>query len=528
MALNQSLTAALSRGYYPHSLKQIPSKGNQWYVIITKPEALRENKKNIQVRRSTGTTDYKYAKQLEIDIVAKVYAEFDALLKRDPFLELVEQYWIISDKTEHLSASDYTEKWGKVQTCIMVWFAISKDRMALDGEDFEGRGFKDQRINQLFEYLDFQEASEFRSVVTPAPDPYPMQQQTAKAATLRTFIADLDGVDLSDRSTKIDLSSEVINRTGCPTILEYLPRYLADKKWERTSKKSKGEIEFRIKCCASIIGDLPLDQIFTAHGLSIAKHLDQQNKANSTIKTYVNNLSVMLTHAISNILDDSRNPPQPFVQVNHLKNISVSDYGKTGRSWEALEEAQLYRLFAQEMPVQDRLLLSILVTTGMRLDEAALLTWEQLKIDKHGIRYFDLSMGKTKNDRFSRRNVAIPDCLTLPDKGTGRLFNLSLNKDGKASSKASKDLNRNYLHPIRFNSDDDRKVVHSLRHNLVGFLLNLENPAPSSEHMDWITGHGMEGSKTESTRQKTYAKDPDVSVKYNIVNRVKHPWLKQL
>ena len=178
MALNQSQSAALSRGYYPHSLKQIPSKGNQWYVIITKPEALRENKKNIQVRRSTGTTDYKYAKQLEIDIVAKVYAEFDALLKRDPFLEFVEQYWIISDKTEHLSASDFTEKWGKVQTCIMVWFAISKDRMALDGEDFEGRGFKDQRINQLFEYLDFQEASEFRSVVTPAPDPYPMQQQT--------------------------------------------------------------------------------------------------------------------------------------------------------------------------------------------------------------------------------------------------------------------------------------------------------------------------------------------------------------
>ena len=57
-------------------------------------------------------------------------------------------------------------------------------------------------------------------------------------------------------------------------------------------------------------------------------------------------------------------------------------------------------------------------------------------------------------------------------------------------------------------------------------MLNLTDPAPSSEHMDWITGHGMEGSKSESERQKTYSKDPDVSVKYAIVNRLQHPWLK--
>ena len=44
--------------------------------------------------------------------------------------------------------------------------------------------------------------------------------------------------------------------------------------------------------------------------------------------------------------------------------------------------------------------------------------------------------------------------------------------------------------------------------------------------MDWITGHGMLGSKTESERQKTYGQDPDVFVKYAIVNRLEHPWLK--
>ena len=43
--------------------------------------------------------------------------------------------------------------------------------------------------------------------------------------------------------------------------------------------------------------------------------------------------------------------------------------------------------------------------------------------------------------------------------------------------------------------------------------------------MNWITGHGMQGGITESERQRTYGQDPDVKVKYEIVNRIQHPWL---
>ena len=57
--------------------------------------------------------------------------------------------------------------------------------------------------------------------------------------------------------------------------------------------------------------------------------------------------------------------------------------------------------------------------------------------------------------------------------------------------------------------------------------LNLTDPEPSSEHMNWITGHGMQGGITESERQRTYGQDPDVKVKYEIVNRIQHPWLKR-
>ena len=73
-------------------------------------------------------------------------------------------------------------------------------------------------------------------------------------------------------------------------------------------------------------------------------------------------------------------------------------------------------------------------------------------------------------------------------------------------------------------TNDDRKVAHSLRHNLTRLLLNL-TPTPSSEVMNWIAGHGAESNKNESERVRTYQQDVDLRVKYDIINQIKHPWL---
>jgi len=105
-------------------------------------------------------------------------------------------------------------------------------------------------------------------------------------------------------------------------------------------------------------------------------------------------------------------------------------------------------------------------------------------------------MNPVKNDRFSSRLVAIPDIVNLPSYGKGRLFDFKLDSDGKSSTPASRYLNNAYMHKVRNGPKDDRKVVHSLRHNLTGLMKNLR-PTPHSEHMDWITGHDMEGTKTE-------------------------------
>ena len=73
-------------------------------------------------------------------------------------------------------------------------------------------------------------------------------------------------------------------------------------------------------------------------------------------------------------------------------------------------EEMLHLLFAQNLPIDIRLLWSILITTGMRLDEASLLTTSSIKTEK-GVRYFDLTEAIVKN-KGSAREVPVPSVIT--------------------------------------------------------------------------------------------------------------------
>ncbi len=64
-----------------------------------------------------------------------------------------------------------------------------------------------------------------------------------------------------------------------------------------------------------------------------------------------------------------------YVDVNPFKGISLAKFGKKGVSYQPYTNEELYLIFNHDWEPQERLLLSILVTTGMRLTEAASLTW---------------------------------------------------------------------------------------------------------------------------------------------------------
>ena len=506
---------AIKNRYPASRLTRIKSKGNYFFVEITKPpEVYAITGGNKTSRRSTKTQDSRRAKLLCRAIEAQIYAEYDQLLKRDPLVELLEEHWESkSELGQGLSVQEFIDKWdgGRVLACVHM--CMGKN------------GWNMELANQLFRHLSIEEATDFRNAITIKEDPYPPEMQYEKNELLRAFMAenyqDYAAEPKAKTTTKRNIRT---NLTGCPTILEVLPEYMNAKRWKKITVKEKRYVPSYIKHCVDIIGNRPLDQIIARDAVTIMDVLDQAGRANSTIKTYKRSVSNLLDWAVTNLLDEKIE--EPWIKANPFKGISSKDYGKEARSYEALKTDQLHKLFKLNMPNDIRLQLAIGITTGMRLDEIALLEWEQYKIDRNGLRYFDLSLGAiVKNDKFSARTVAIPDCLMLPKPTKGRLFDWVTDDDGKSSKEASKALNK-WVNKIRYNDADDRKVFHSLRHNLTGFLSNLR-PTPPSEHMDWITGHGMEGNVTASERQLTYSQDVDVEIKYNIVNRVNHPWLNQ-
>ena len=201
----------------------------------------------------------------------------------------------------------------------------------------------------------------------------------------------------------------------------------------------------------------------------------------------------------------------PFIGAD-LKDLGANEVVK---SYRPFDKSELTDLFALEMPAEDKLLFSILLATGMRLDEAALLNWSQVKTED-GIRYFSLLDGEDANvivkNQGSLRNVPIPDVLKLPETGSGRLFSYVVDEDGKANQACSKLLMKH----VRKITKMDTKVIHSLRGNLKDLL---RDAGVAKELNDFITG------QSSGDVAGKYGSGFSLQKRYEAINSVKHPWL---
>ena len=65
----------MRRDYHKPTLRPVSGKKN-YYVFVTKPEALRRNPKDKQVRKSTGTSDMRIAEKLVHSIAEEIYREY--------------------------------------------------------------------------------------------------------------------------------------------------------------------------------------------------------------------------------------------------------------------------------------------------------------------------------------------------------------------------------------------------------------------------------------------------------------------
>ena len=260
------------------------------------------------------------------------------------------------------------------------------------------------------------------------------------------------------------------------------------------------------------VGDIPLDKLSPVKLEEFAQDLHDKGFAHQTIFKRVAYLKGMFKHAVN----------KGWIPFNPISDYTLSPkLGKKTAKRIKLEKNEIEDLFGLDMPPHIRVLFSILVTTGMRLDEAALLSWEDIKTDETGKLYFDLTGVDTilKNSG-SMRMVPVPiyiEDMFMGERGAGPLFpQFKRDKDGKASTAASKVLMRLVKKAV---NGQKGKVVHSIRGSLKDMLRDAE---VSKEVNDFITGHGS------GDVAGAYGSGPSLEVRREALNRVKHTYIVPL
>jgi len=430
----------------------------KYYVTVTVPKQIAILFKTKQIRRSTGTSDPVAAKRKQHALTAEIYKHMDDVWNanlRDWEAELKEDWTF--------KARGYAETLG-----------MNPER------------FDPERSRKL---LEDEMHSTLRTHFGKGGD-VPAEEL---GAALHLLTAHTKAIRLDEPKTPEG-----------DTISGVLQSYLEGRQWERL--KTKDAAKRQIERFVSMVGNLKLSDIEKSHAYDYSQAMQDAGYAHKTIRSSVSAVSALLEWCERNRL----------LKLSPFVNLKLANYGKAAQSYRPMEKQELHQLFQLGMTAQERTLLSLLITTGMRLDEAALLTWERVK-EVDGIRYISLMQDGSeavivKNTQ-SNRLIALPDSLTLPERAAGRLFDYRVDNDGKAENAASRAL----MKIIRQVSKDKMKVVHSLRGTLKDLL---RDAGVSKEVNDFITGHSQGGEAGK------YGSGPSLETKYKAVNSVEHPWLK--
>ena len=308
------------------------------------------------------------------------------------------------------------------------------------------------------------------------------------------------------RTSQIHVSDAAADQIKFSDLVE---DYL-NSKTEASKERSQ-----RLKACQRVIeycGDHPIGFYERLHAYDIAKAMHEAEFSRSQISKTITYGRGLFKYATKN-----RGSNGEAILINQpWTDIELDGYGWEPRKYKPLDEVELSALFSLSMDEQERLLLNILVTTGMRLDEVALLIWERIREYKDVLCF--CLVNETGDERFknrgSMRYVPVPEIIKpmLAKRGQGRVFTYRIDRDGKAQAAASDAV----MPLIRKITTDDRKVAHSLRGNFKDALRELE---VSKELNDFITGHaqGDVGGK--------YGEGPSLKKRAEVIDRIQPPWL---
>ena len=326
-----------------------------------------------------------------------------------------------------------------------------------------------------------------------------------------------------------ELAEVLKTRTGkySSTISAVGKRYIKESKWGRERTKSGARLAI-VRFCNLIGAEIDISDITAKHAYSFAAWMeDELGSANKSIRGSVSYVKGMFTWAITKP-DYSITAP-PWATLDQ-----IGKYGQAEKKRIPLRPDQLHELFnlakvdgKGRMNPREHLLLAILITTGCRMDEAALLCWDNIIKHDKGFHYIDLTKALVKN-MGSKRKLPIPDVLMniMPQSGhqatvnglrnspDDRLFDYSLDTDGKSSRAASQACKRQ----VAKIKPDKGQVTHSFRGTLKDLL---RDKGVSKELNDYITGHGQ-----GDVGGDRYGEGHSVELRYEALNKPSHLYIQ--
>jgi len=164
--------------------------------------------------------------------------------------------------------------------------------------------------------------------------------------------------------------------------------------------KTTRDCELSLSQFQDFTGDIVLNDVTAVMIHQYAEHLGA-TKSRKTIAKKISYVKRLFDHAVR----------KGWIPSNVFAGLVLDKkVGTPKQSYIPLTPQELTKLFSQRMAPHLRSILSVLITSGMRLDEAALLDWEDIKEDQ-GITYYDLTAKIVKN-KGSQRRVPVHSSLS--------------------------------------------------------------------------------------------------------------------
>ena len=510
---------------------KLHQKKGKFYVSVKVPSELRHLFAEPRIRRSTGVSDKKIAEIVAVSKADEIYRQLEQGYQQlDPFIEAVRPLlaedginvssWYVAGQIRATLTGKQTQSYerlgvstvlvgGKAEPIKETWVASTYLQVARLLQQL-GKHVPNDVLHLLKEHG--VDPSELEEPKTISP-----KQTFQLASVVPEFFGTEEASPIIENLSKVPQRKVTKKIAGSAKFKfsHFVDAYLAAKAGDTAESQRKKACERAVK----FLGDLPVVEYDRAHAYDWAKSMHEEGLSSTQIKKMIRYAGGVLDYATRTRGPDGK----ILLNASPWYSLDLRDYGVKRQSYRAFTTDELHKIFAQDMPQQEFKLLCMLVTTGMRLDEAALMTWERIisiqDIVCFSLRKSDGSDGdevKVKN-LAAERLIPVPPILfsILGERSKGRLFQYTLDAKGKAQAKASDAV----MPIIRKVTKNKLKVAHSLRGNFKDFLRQYAAPL---EEANSLMGHSLPGMGD------VYGDGPSVDKLKPIIDRIQHPWISNV